>query len=73
MAGHYKHADNVDAKVMISVDHLLHTSRRAMHKFIGKEYGERLITNDVARAPDGVSKTQWFLLPNIHAVAGCQA
>ncbi len=43
-----------------------------MHELVGKEDGKRLITNDIARAPDCMTKPQWLLLPNIDTVARCE-
>ena len=54
--GYFKYADDVAANVLIGINHLLHAAGRSVHEFVGKKNGERLITDDIARAPNGMTE-----------------
>jgi len=69
--GDFQRADQIAADLFIGVDHLLHATiaRRALHEFVGQQDGERFVTDNVARAPDGMAKAQRFLLTQEHRIA----
>src|SRR5690606_20074361 len=61
-ARHLLDADDVAADPLIGVHHLAQASRRSDHEVVGQDYRERLVADDVARAPYGMAEAQRLLL-----------
>src|SRR5215831_16995796 len=61
---HFFHGDDIRvlADALIGIDHLRQTTALGLHEDVGKQQREGLITDQFARAPDGVSKPERRLL-----------
>ncbi|PAV92452.1 hypothetical protein WR25_18433 [Diploscapter pachys] len=55
--GHFQRTDDIAADLVIGRDHLGDEARRADHQFVGQQNRERLVADDLARAPDSVAET----------------
>jgi hypothetical protein len=66
-------ADDVAADFFIGVDHLAKAAGLAPHQIVGKQHCERLVADDVARAPDGVAEPERLLLTDRGDRAGGKA
>ena len=61
----FQAADHVAADAVVCVHHTLHAARLADQQFVGEEDRERLIANDIARAPHRMPQPHRFLLADI--------
>ena len=61
--------DQVSSDAVIGLDHLREAARRAVHQLVGQKHRERLVSDDVAGAPDRVTKAERLLLPNADHLA----
>ncbi|PAV92554.1 hypothetical protein WR25_08362 [Diploscapter pachys] len=71
--GHLQRTDDVAADLFISCNHLRDEARRADHQFVRQQHRKRFVTNDFARAPDGVAEAQRLLLADIDRAARLHA
>ena len=65
MRGHFFHRDQVGfvAELAGGLDHLLEAARRVQHQLVRQHHRERLVADDVARAPHRVAEAERRLLP----------
>ena len=64
IVGHRFHREQIGfaAELAGSLDHLLQAARRIQHQFVRQHHRERLVADDVARAPDRVAEAERRLL-----------
>ena len=55
--------------LLISLDHLREAAGLADHQLVGKQHRERLVADDVPRAPDGVAEPERLLLAHADDLA----
>ncbi len=72
-ARHFGHGQHVAARLVIDLRKLGDAGGLAQHDVIGQQDGERIIADELARAPDGVAQPQRFLLADGHHGAGHDA
>src|SRR5206468_1828677 len=65
----FERRDEIPADVAVSLDHLREAARLADHQFVGKQHCERLVADDVARAPHRMPKPKRLLLANADDLA----
>ena len=72
MVGHRLDRDQVGflAELARRLDHLRQAARRVQHQFVRQHHRERLVADDVARAPDRVAEAERRLLPGEAGGAG---
>ena len=58
----FLHRDDVAAGLLVELDHLLHAALLRLHDHVGQQQRERLVADQVARAPDGVAEAERHLL-----------
>jgi hypothetical protein len=58
----FLHGDDVVAGFGVEIDHGLHAALVGLHDHVGQEQRERLVADQVARAPDGMAETERNLL-----------
>ena len=65
MRRHFFHRDQVGftAEPACRFDHLRKTTRRVQHQFVRQQHRERLVADDVARAPHRMAEAERRLLP----------
>ena len=64
IGGHFLHREQVGlvAELVGRRDHLREAARRVEHQFVRQQHRERLVADDVARAPDRVAEAERRLL-----------
>lgn len=67
---HFVNRDEIAAMTFVGVDHARQTRLFAVMEHIGQQQRKRLITNNVARAPDGMAETERRLLAREARLAG---
>ena len=72
MVGHLLHRDQIGLRVELArrLDHLLEAARRVQHQFVRQHHRERLVADDVARAPHRMAEPERRLLPGKARGAG---
>ena len=65
MIGHRFHRDQIGfvAELAGGLDHLRKAARRVQHQFVRQHHRERLVADDVARAPHRMAEAERRLLP----------
>ena len=61
---------NIAAGLLVKFDHALEAALFSAHNHVRQKKGEGFVPHDVACTPDGVSKTQRFLLAREAGLAG---
>ena len=71
--GHFEHGDDIAADLLVGPDHLGEAAGLAEHQLVGKQHRERLVADDLARAPDGMAEAERLLLADRDDRAGREA
>ncbi len=66
----FLHRDDVVAGLGIEFDHVLHAALFRLHDHVGQKQRERLVADQLARAPDGMAKPHRHLLAGEAGLAG---
>ena len=69
LARHLDDRDDIAAGLVIGVDHLLEAGRVADHQIVDQHHRERLVADQMARAPHRMAETERALLPRIGDLA----
>ncbi|MNY15554.1 hypothetical protein D3C86_1487740 [compost metagenome] len=70
LPGAFLDADDIAGPFLIGIHHLLEHAGLGLEDHVGEQQGEGLVTDNVARAPDGVAQAQRFLLAGEAGAAG---